>query len=275
MNKKKVDSILKGVTAAGLTIGGVSSIQGADMVMAQMVESTASETTEMESDIEAASTSAETSQSITERATEIASESANSQSSSAETKDSNVESQAMEYVYTNKVVETKQEISAAENENINVASTEEVVVTASVSRTGTGSSICIRKFDDYNAVRNNTKAVSYHNIVLAHLTETYLIAAEAYYMAGDETTSLARLNVVRERSHAEALTSYASYKRHYSDGTAKSYNSGSGIGNVPFETNLNPIDVILDERARELCGEYYRWMDLPHRLLENKFLRQE
>ena len=132
----------------------------------------------------------------------------------------------------------------------------------STSRTQTAQSICIRKFDDYNAVRNTTNAVSYHNIVLAHLTETYLIAAEAYYMAGDEATSLARLNVVRERSHAGALTSYASYKRHYSDGTANSYNSGNGIGNVPFETNLNPIDVILDERARELCGEYYRWMDL-------------
>lgn len=130
------------------------------------------------------------------------------------------------------------------------------------SRTSTSQSVCIRKFDDYTATRNTTKGVSFHNIVLAHLTETYLIAAEAYYMAGDEATSLARLNAVRERSHAGALTSYASYKRHYSDGTAKSYNNGNGISEVPFETNLDPIDVILDERARELCGEYYRWMDL-------------
>ena len=38
MNKKKVDSILKGVTAAGIAIGGVSTIQGADMVMAQEIE---------------------------------------------------------------------------------------------------------------------------------------------------------------------------------------------------------------------------------------------
>lgn len=30
MNKKKVDSILKGITAAGIAMGGVSSIQGAD-----------------------------------------------------------------------------------------------------------------------------------------------------------------------------------------------------------------------------------------------------
>lgn len=130
------------------------------------------------------------------------------------------------------------------------------------NRATTSTSMCVRKFDDYTAVRNTTNGVSFHNIVLAHLTETYLLAAEAYHMANDDVTSLSRLNVVRKRANAEELTSYASYKRHYSDGTDNSYNSGSGIANVPFETNLDPVDVILDERARELCGEYYRWMDL-------------
>lgn len=130
------------------------------------------------------------------------------------------------------------------------------------SRTSTGTSLVVRKFDDYTNKRNGTSAVSFHDIVLAHLTETYLMAAEAYHMAGDDNTSLQRLNVVRQRANATTLTSYASYVRHYSDGTSKSYNNGSGIANVPSETNLDPIDVILDERARELCGEYYRWMDL-------------
>lgn len=41
MNKKKVDSILKGITAAGIAMGGVSSIQSADMVMAAINESAA------------------------------------------------------------------------------------------------------------------------------------------------------------------------------------------------------------------------------------------
>lgn len=130
------------------------------------------------------------------------------------------------------------------------------------SQTGSGTSLCVRKFDDYNSKINGTNSVSFHNIVLAHVTESYLIAAEAYYMAGDVASSLARLNTVRTRSNATSLTSYASYVRHYSDGTSKSYNSGSGIANVPTQTGLDPIDIILDERARELCGEYYRWMDL-------------
>ena len=130
------------------------------------------------------------------------------------------------------------------------------------SRTSTGTSICVRKFDDYNTKRNGTKAVSFHDIVLAHLTETYLLGAEAYYMAGNEAKALQYVNVVRARAHAETLTSFAAYKRHYSDGTSNSYNSGSGIGNVPFVTGLDPIDVILDERARELLGEEHRWITL-------------
>lgn len=132
------------------------------------------------------------------------------------------------------------------------------------SQAGQGTSLCIRKFDDYNSKRNGTSSVSFHNIVLAHVTETYLLAAEAYYMSGNSDKALEYVNKVRNRSHAEQLNDWASYIRHYSDGTDKSYNSGSGIDNVPSisGTDLNPIDIILDERARELAGEYYRWMDL-------------
>ena len=50
------------------------------------------------------------------------------------------------------------------------------------SRISNAQSFVVRKFDDYKSVRNTTNPVSFHNIVLAHLTETSLIEAAAYYM---------------------------------------------------------------------------------------------
>ena len=49
MNSKKVNSVLKGVAVAGATIGGVSSIQGADVVMAAELESNSADS--MSSDV--------------------------------------------------------------------------------------------------------------------------------------------------------------------------------------------------------------------------------
>ena len=49
MNSKKVNSVLKGVAVAGATNGGVSSIQGADVVMAAELESNSADS--MSSDV--------------------------------------------------------------------------------------------------------------------------------------------------------------------------------------------------------------------------------
>jgi hypothetical protein len=91
---------------------------------------------------------------------------------------------------------------------------------------------CIKKFSDPDAPFNTTG--SRRDLFLARLAETYLIRAEAYVKIGGKTTEAKNdINVVRARAGATAVTESSA-----------------------------TIDYILDERARELVGEYKRWNDL-------------
>lgn len=95
-------------------------------------------------------------------------------------------------------------------------------------------SIPVKKFDDPDLTTpSSTGPVSTRDIIISRLGETYLVAAEAYLKTGDASTGLARLNEVRRRA---------------------------GVTNATL-TEFN-IDYILDERGRELVGEYKRWFDL-------------
>ncbi len=110
----------------------------------------------------------------------------------------------------------------------------------------TSNGACVKKFDDAAADFTNQDN-NYRDIVVFHVSDMYLIAAEAYLMAGQTAQALEKINAVRSRADLPALASFSAYQPEYAT-------SGS--------FTFKDIDLILDERARELYAEGHRWMDL-------------
>ena len=110
----------------------------------------------------------------------------------------------------------------------------------------TSNGACVKKFDDAAADFTN-KSNDYRDIVLFHVSDMYLIAAEAYLMAGQNAQALDKINAVRGRAGLPALASFSAYQPEYT---------------TTGKFTIKDIDLILDERARELYAEGHRWMDL-------------
>lgn len=119
---------------------------------------------------------------------------------------------------------------------------------ASIIRQYISPTLTVKKFDDPNTVQQGGVSNCYRDIVVFHLSEMYLTAAEAYLMAGNEGKALGYVNNVRDRAHASHLTAFSDYR--------PDYTVSSSFGAI------RPIDVILDERAREVWAETTRWADL-------------
>lgn len=115
---------------------------------------------------------------------------------------------------------------------------------------GVGGSVKI--YDDPQTNQVNTNSSSdYRDIVIFHLSDMYLTAAEAYLMAGNSGEALRCVNVVRDRANAGHLNSFDDYRTNY-----RAYVAPASFGDI------TDLDVILDEKAREEFGELQRWMDL-------------
>lgn len=112
--------------------------------------------------------------------------------------------------------------------------------------------VCVRKYDDPDA-DNVTRDQTYRDIPLLHVSEMYLVAAEAYYMNDQEPEALTKVNAVRSRAKADIQQSFDAYK---SDVTYLP------LVNPGVSFQLTTLDLILDEKARECYAERTRYEDL-------------
>lgn len=85
------------------------------------------------------------------------------------------------------------------------------------------------QFKDSQSGETHDNGRTYKDWYMMRLAETYLLRAEAYMMAGKKTEAAADINIVRARAHS-----------------------------TPVTADEVDIDLILDERARELCLEEMR-----------------
>ncbi|MDH7460422.1 RagB/SusD family nutrient uptake outer membrane protein [Chitinophagaceae bacterium 26-R-25] len=108
----------------------------------------------------------------------------------------------------------------------------------------------LSKYEDFK--RTNFNQQTGRPFVVAKLSETYLIAAEAALKLGNNGDAVTQINVLRKR---------AAYRKNLDAGTIAAREQ-TMLAATPATITLN---YILNERSRELCGESLRWQDLSTR----------
>lgn len=107
----------------------------------------------------------------------------------------------------------------------------------------------VKKFDDPTRPAANFNWPSTRPVVIWRFSDVYLLAAEAAFKAGDNTTAADLINVVRKR---------AAFRTSYPPGVTQA-SAEAAMMITPGDITL---DFILDERSREFFGEWLRWWDL-------------
>ena len=132
--------------------------------------------------------------------------------------------------------------------------------------------------DPIRLTTTNNEARGIRNGTFARLADTYLAIAEAYGRKGDYTKALEYVNTLRRRAAYKSNEERSPQIWLYMGGSAALDNTEANnlATETLFTTNapseLYPANVgstpdrfihfILNERTRELCGEFYRWEDL-------------
>lgn len=132
--------------------------------------------------------------------------------------------------------------------------------------------------DPIRLTTTNNETRGIRNGTLARLDETYLIIAEAYGRKADYATALNYVNVLRRRAAYKAGEERSPQIWQYMGGPNTLANTENNnlatttlfTTNAPSElypasaisTTARFIHFMLNERTRELCGEFYRWEDL-------------
>jgi hypothetical protein len=133
-------------------------------------------------------------------------------------------------------------------------------INADGSRNGTIKSITdfvpMKKFLDYT--RTNPEAQpGFNDIMVIRLAEMYLISAEAEFQLGNFAAAATQLNVLRTRAAVKTPV-----------------NQTAAMQTTAAQVQAGGINFILDERARELCGEHLRWFDLKRTLTGTQFVNR-